>query len=160
MDDDTLAKVFVIYDSKYGNTKLAAEKIVDGISEFGGIETAIGYVKEIDISKVADYDAIILGAPNHMGSPSRTMKKFVDGLTEIDLKVKSVAVFGTYSGRARPVDRAVKKVEKMVQKKLPNLNRILPGLSIRVKGIPGPIAEGELSKCVDFGKKIASQINT
>jgi multimeric flavodoxin WrbA len=73
-----LAKVFVIYDTKYGNTKLAAEKILEGIREVEGFETAIGYVKEIDIGKVADCDAIVLGAPNHMGRPSRTMKKFID----------------------------------------------------------------------------------
>jgi len=96
-----MAKVFVFYDTKYGNTKLVAEKIVEGMREVEGIETAIGYVKEIDIGKVADYAAIILGAPNHMGRPSRTMKKFVDRLAELDLKAKEVAVFGTYSGRER-----------------------------------------------------------
>ena len=133
---------------------------MEGIREFGGIETAIGYVKEIDIGNVTDYDAIVLGAPNHMGRPSRTMKKFVDRLAELDLKAKNVAVFGTYSGRARPMDRAVKKMEKMAKKKLPNLNQISPGLSIRVNGIPGPIVEGELPKCVDFGKKIAAQLKT
>ena len=155
-----MVKVFVVYDSKYGNTKLVAEKILEGIREFGGIETAIGYVKEIDIGKVADSDAIVLGAPNHMGRPSRTMKKFIDRLAELDLKAKNVAVFGTYSGRARPMDRAVKKLEKMAKKKLPNLNQISPGLSIKVNGIPGPIVEGELPKCVDFGKKIATQLKT
>jgi flavorubredoxin len=154
-----LVKVFVAYDTKYGNTKLAAENILKGIREVEGFETAIGYVKEIDIGKVADYDAIVLGAPNHMGRPSRTMKKFVDRLAELDLKAKNVAVFGTYSGRVRTVDRAVRKLEKMVEKKLPNLKLISPGLSIRVYGIPGPIVEGELSKCVDFGKKLAGQLN-
>jgi flavorubredoxin len=153
-----LVKVFVIYDSKYGNTKLAAEKILEGIGEVEGFETAIGYVKEIDVRQVADYDAMVLGAPNHMGRPSRTMKKFVDQLSELDLKAKDVAVFGTYSGTVRSPDRAVKKLELMIRKKLPNLSLILPGLSIRVKGIPGPIVDGELPKCVDFGKKIASQL--
>jgi flavorubredoxin len=153
-----LAKVFVVYDSKYGNTKLAAENILEGIREVEGIETAIGYVKEVNTGKVADCDAIVLGAPNHMGRPSRTMKKFVDRLAELDLKAKDVVVFGTYSGRIRTVDRAVKKLEKMVEKKLPNLNLISPGLSIRVNGIPGPLVEGELPKCVDFGKKIAHQL--
>jgi len=152
-----LAIVFIVYDSKYGNTKLAAENILEGIREVEGIETAIGYVKEIDIGQVVDYDAILLGAPNHMGRPSRTMKKFVDRLAELDLKAKNVAVFGTYSGRVR-FDRAVKKMEKMVEKKLPNLSLISPGLSIRVNGIPGPIVEGELPKCVGFGKKIATQL--
>jgi flavorubredoxin len=156
-----LVKVFVVYDSKYGNTKLAAENILAGISEEGTvIETAIGYVKEIDIGKVADYDGVVFGAPNHMGRPSRTMKKFVDRLAEIDLKAKDVAVFGTYSGRERTVDRAVRKLEKMVEKKFPKLNLISPGLSIRVNGIPGPIVEGELPKCVDFGKKIAGKLRS
>jgi flavorubredoxin len=153
-----LVKVLVVYDTKYDNTKLAAESILEGIREAEGIETAIGYVKEIDPGKVADCDAIVLGAPNHMGRPSRTMKKFVDRLAELDLKAKDVAVFGTYAGRIRTVDRAVKKLEKMVEKKLPNLNLISLGLSVRVIGIPGPLAEGELPKCVDFGKKIASQL--
>ena len=155
-----MVKVFVVYDSKYGNTKLAAENILEGIREFGGIETAIGDVKEIDIGNLVDFDAIVLGAPNHMGRPSRTMKKFVDRLAELDLKAKNAAVFGTYSGRVRLVDRAVKKLEEIVEKKLPNLNLISPGLSIRVKGIPGPIVEGELPKCVDFGKKIAGQLRS
>jgi multimeric flavodoxin WrbA len=44
-----LVKVFVVYDTKYGNTKLAGETIVEGIREVEGIETSIGYVKEIDI---------------------------------------------------------------------------------------------------------------
>jgi len=153
-----LVKVFVVYDTKYGNTKLAGENIVEGIREVEGIETSIGYVKEIDIGKVANYDAIVLGAPNHMGRPSRTMKKFVDRLAELDLEAKNVAVFGTYSGRVRTVDRAVKKLEKMAEKKLPNLKLISPSLSIRVNGIPGPLVEGELPKCKDFGRRIANQL--
>ena len=153
-----MVKVFVVYDSKYGNTRIVAEKIVEGINAVGGVETAIGYAKEVNPEKLGDYDAILLGAPNHMGRPSRTMKKFVDRLAELDLKAKGAAVFGTYAGRVRPVDRAVKKLEEMVKKKLPKLNQISSGLSIRVNGIPGPIVEGELPKCIEFGKKIASQL--
>ena len=155
-----MVKIFVVYDTKYGNTKRAAESILEGIREVEGTETEIGYVNEIDAQKMAAYDAIVLGAPNHMGRPSRTMKKFVDRLADVDLKAKSVAVFGTYSGRVRTNDRAVRKLEKMVGKKLPNLKLILPGLSIRVYGVTGPIVEDELPKCVDFGRKIASQLKS
>ena len=153
-----MVKVFVVYDTKYGNTKLAGETIVEGIKEVEGIETSIGYVKEIDIGKLADYDAIVLGAPNHMGRPSQTIKKFVNRLAELDLKAKNVAIFGTYSGRVRDPDRAVKKLEKMAEKKLPNLKLISSSLSIRVNGIPGPLVEGELPKCKDFGRRIANQL--
>jgi flavorubredoxin len=160
MERRFLVKVFVVYDTKYGNTKLAAESILEGIRAAGGIETAVGYVKDMDAEKVVDYDAIVLGAPNHMGRPSRTMKKFVDRLAEFDLKARDVAVFGTYAGRVRAVDRAVKKLEKMVKTKLPNLNLILPTLSVRVNGVTGPVVEGELPKCVAFGEKIASQLQS
>lgn len=155
-----MEKVFVVYDSKYGNTKLAAENILEGIREVEGIETAIGYVKDVDIRKVADFDTIVLGAPNHMGRPSQAMKKVVNRLAELDLKSKNVAVFGTYAGKIRTVDRAVKKLGKMAEKKLSNLNLVSPGLSIRVNGIRGPIVEGELSKCVDFGKKLVGQLRS
>ena len=154
-----MTKVLVVYDSKYGNTKLAAENILQGLSRVKGIEVSISYVKEIDIGKVADCDALVLGAPNHMGGPSRTIKHFIDSLVELDLKAKNVAVFGTYSGRVR-YDRGVKKMEKMVKNKLPKLTLISPGLSIRVSGVTGPIVDGELPKCVNFGEKIANALMT
>jgi len=153
-----LTKIFVAYDSKYGNTKLAAENVLDGIRESGEVETGIGYVKEVDAVSVAGYDIIVLGAPNHMGRPSGTMKKFVERLSGQNLKTKQIAVFGTYSGRVRPEDRAVKKMGRLIQEKLPKVILITPTLSIRVNGVSGPLVEGELLKCVEFGRAIAAQI--
>jgi flavorubredoxin len=155
-----LMKVFVAYDSQYGNTKLMAEKIAEGMKETEGMEVALGYVKEVDPSSLAGYDALLLGAPNHMGRPSRTMKKFVDQLTKFELKARSVAFFGTYAGRTRAVDRAVEKMEKTLAKKLPKLKLISQGLSVKVNGVTGPVVEGELPKCVDFGKRIAQQLKS
>jgi flavorubredoxin len=152
-----LVRVFVVYDSKYGNTKLAAENILDGIREVEAAEATSGYVKEVNVEKVADYDVIVLGGPNHMGRPSRTIKKFVDKLAELNLKAKYIAVFGTYAGRVRTDDRAVKKMERILAKKLPSLNLICPSLSVRVNGVTGPVVEGELPKCLAFGKKITTQ---
>jgi len=151
-----MVKVLIVYDSKYGNTRRAGESILEGIRESEGFETSIGYVNELDIGKSVNFDAIVLGAPNHMGRPSRTMKKFVEKLTTLNLTAKNVAVFGTYSGRVRTADRAMKKLEKMVQTKLPNLNLISPSQSVRVNGVSGPLVEGELPKCVDFGRRIAN----
>ena len=151
-------KVLVIYDSKYGNTKIAAENIWECLRQVEGFEVEISYVKEVELERVGNCDALILGAPNHMASPSRTMKKFVDKLAEVDLKAKKVAVFGTYSGRIRTADRSVKKLEKLVEKTSPKLKPLSPSLSVRVKGVTGPIAEGELTKCQEFGNRIANQL--
>ncbi|UCC58320.1 MAG: flavodoxin domain-containing protein, partial [Candidatus Bathyarchaeum sp.] len=80
-----MVKVFVVYDTKYGNTKLVAETIVEGMREVGEIETAISDVEEVDLERVADYDAILIGSPNHWGGPVRGIKKLIDKLGKLDL---------------------------------------------------------------------------
>jgi len=157
MDEDYLVKIFVVYDTKYGNTKLVAEKIVDGIMEVEDMEITISDVEEVEIENVADSDALLIGAPNHIGGPTRTIKKFIDKLGKLHLKTKWVAVFDTNLG-GNQLDKAVKKMEKRIGEKLPDLKLITSGLSIRVGGIKGPIVEGELSECIDFGKIIANQL--
>src|SRR5665647_2098126 len=134
-------KVLIIYDSKYGNTKTVAENILEGLKLAETIEADIDYVKEVDFQRIVCYDALIIGAPNHMGRPSRTMKKFIDMLAELDLKAKKMAVFGTYSGRKRLADRGVKKLEIILGKKSPNLKLLSPSLSVKVKGVTGPVVE-------------------
>jgi flavorubredoxin len=153
-----LVKISVIYDTKYGNTKLVAEKIVKGIREVEGIETAISDVKEVELEKVGDSDAILIGAPNHIGGPTRAIGKFIDQLGKLDVRAKWVAVFDTYLGK--DFEKAAKKMEKRIGEKLPGIKLITSGLSIRVEGMRGPIVEGELPKCRDFGKRIANQLKT
>lgn len=41
---------------------------------------------------------------------------------------------------------------------IPGLKLITPSLSIKVKGMKGPIVDGELPKCKEFGNKIARQV--
>jgi len=153
-----LAKVIVVYESKYGNTKLVAETIIEGMRQVKGIETALNEVKEVDISQISSYDAILIGSPNHVGGPTRGIKKFIDKLGKLNLSGKRFAVFDTYLGM--DFEKAVKKMEKRINEKVPGLKMMASGLSIRVQGMKGPIAEGELPKCKEFGKKLATQIKT
>jgi len=153
-----LVRVFIVYDTAYGNTKRVAEKIGEGLREVEGIEIAISDIKEAEIGNLADSDAILIGAPNHIGSPPRTARKFIDKLGKRNVKAKWIAVFDTYMGG--DFEKVVKKMEKKIGEKLPSLQLITSGLSIRVKGIKGPIMENELPKCINFGKKIANQLKT
>lgn len=152
-----MVKVFICYDSKYGNTKLCAEKVAEGIRS-DRTEVDLGYIKEINPKSVMDYDVIVLGAPNHMGRPSQAMKNFINSLALFDLKDKKIAIFGTYAGKERVLDRAVKKMNTMVQDKMPNLSLVLPSLSVRVHGVSGPVFDGELPKCMDFGKNLTAHL--
>jgi hypothetical protein len=71
------------------------------------------------------------------------------------MKAKWVAVFDTYLGG--DFEKAVKKMEKRISEKIPGLELIAPGLSIKVGGMEGPIVDGELPKCNDLRRKL--QIN-
>ena len=153
-----MGKVIVVYESKYGNTKLVAETIIEGMSEVEGIETVLSELKEVDLNKIIDYDAILVGSPNHFGGPTRGVRKFIDKLGKLPLEGKLFAVFDTYIGK--DFEKAVKKMEKRINEKAPGLKQIAPGLSIKVQGVKGPIVEGELPKCKEFGNKIATQIKT
>jgi flavodoxin len=153
-----MVRVIVVYDTKYGNTKLVAEKIAAGTGEGEGIETAISDVEETDPKDAVDYDAIVIGSPTHFGGPARGINKFIDKLGKLDLKANWVAVFETYLGD--DFEKSVKKMEQRLSAKVPRLKLITPGLSIRVDDMKGPVTEGELRKCVEFGKKIATQLKT
>jgi flavorubredoxin len=154
---DCLVKVFIFYDSKYGNTKLCAERVAEGMRSLG-VDVELGYVKDVNPEEAVSFDAFVLGAPNHMGRPSQTMKKFVNGISLLGLREKKVAVFGTYAGKQRNVDRAVKKMLKLVEEKLPDVVLLSVSLSVRVNGVSGPVVDGELPRCEAFGMQIAEEL--
>jgi len=151
-----MAKVIITYESKYGNTKLVAEAIAEGMREVSGVETILSELSEVDLDKLIDYDAILIGSPNHMGSATRGIRKFIDRIGKLNLEGKLTAVFDTCI--ARDFEKAVKKMEKQIGEKVHGLKLVVPGLSIKVEGMKGPIAEGELLKCKDFGVKIATRL--
>ena len=153
-----MAKVIVVYESKFGNTKIVAESTIEGIREVEGIETVLSELKEVDLDNIVNYDAILMGSPNHFGGPTRGIRKFIDKLGKLSLKGKQFAVFDTYVGK--DFEKAVKKMEKRISEKAPGLKKAAPSLSIKVQGMKGPISEGELPKCKEFGNKIATQIKT
>ncbi len=151
-------KVFIIYDSRYRNTKTVAEAISEGIKEISAIEVNIGYVKKIDPKTLAGYDAIVIGAPNHMGKPSLTMTEFIHALSRTNIGAKWFAAFDTYYERERNFEKTMQKLEKQISQQFPGMSPITTGLSVRVEGIKGPIGVGELPKAKEFGRRIANQL--
>jgi menaquinone-dependent protoporphyrinogen IX oxidase len=149
-------KVIVVYESRYGNTKLVAETIAEGLREVEGIETHVTEVKQVDLGKVPDYDAILVGSPNHIGRPTGGVSKFIDKLGKLPLVERLFAAFDTYLGKDS--EKVTKKLEKRIDDKIAGSKLVIPGLSVRVDGMKGPISEGELPKCKEFGEKIAAQL--
>ena len=145
-------KVLILYDTKYGNTKKVAEIIGEGLNIVEENVITIENVKEIDLNKDLTYDLILIGSPNHVGSHTKNVKKFIKNIPKAALKAKSFAVFDTYMGK--DFEKAVRKMEKQINEVMPNLNKVSPGLSIKVGGMKGPIVDEDLPKCKEFGIKL------
>lgn len=151
-----MARAVIIYESKYGNTRLVAEKIAEGIRQASGVEAEVRELKVVNPEGLTEFDAIVIGSPNHMGNATRSIRTFIDKLGKIKLRGKLAAVFDTCIDR--DLEKAVKKMEKQLVEKTPSLSLAAPGLSVRVEGMKGPIAEGELPRCQDFGIKIGNRL--
>ncbi len=148
-------KVLIVFDTKHGNTQKVAELIADGINSVEGNDTKVANVKDVDLNEEQTYDLIVIGSPNHVGSHVKTIKKFIGNLPSATLKFNSIAVFDTYMGKA--LGKAVKKMEKQLNEKVPDSTIALPGLSIKVGGMKGPIVDEDLSKCKEYGIKLAKK---
>ncbi len=148
-------KVLIVYDTKHGNTQKVAELIADGLNSVEGNETEVVNVKVFDLSKDKTYDLILIGSPNHMGSHVKSIKKFISNLSSTTVKVNSFAAFDTYIGK--DFEKAVKKMEKQLTESFPDSTMALPGLSIKVGGMKGPIVEEDLSKCKEYGIELAKK---
>lgn len=149
-----MAKAAVIYDSKYGNTKIVAESIAEGLREGGVVDVLVIRVDAAKLDALDAYDALVIGSPNHIGGATRRIKKLISDLGK--LQGKLVAVFDTYMGK--DLEKTVGKMLKRLGDTASGLEAITPGLSVLVNGMTGPIADGELAKSKAFGESIADRL--
>ena len=142
----------IFYATRHGCTEKAAEILKSKLDD----DVTIINFKDNKKPDLSAFDTIIIGSPNHMGNATRGIRKFIDGLGKINLEGKLVAVFDTYM--AKDFEKAVQKMEKQIGEKAPSLVLAAPGLSVRVDGMKGPVTEGELPKCQEFGVRIGNRL--
>ena len=68
----------IIYDSKTGTTKQAAEWIAEGMQEAFDAEAKCFSIQETDLASVREADGVILGAPTYFASLPGTMKAWLE----------------------------------------------------------------------------------
>ena len=141
-----MAKGLVLYDSKYGNTKMVAEEVTEGLRS-KGMEADLSYMEGFDAKEVEGYDVIAVGTPNHMGGPTRRAKNLVKSLKGQNLERKTFGFFDTCLKGEE--GKATRKMANKLRDIAPGV-MIAPELSILVGGMKGPIVDGELPKCAEF----------
>ena len=108
--------IVVAYTSIYGNTKKAAELLVQKLQEFGCDEVVTYDLARCELSEaVADafrYDRLILASPTYNGDVFPFMRIFIDHLKERNFRNRKVA-FMENGSRAPP---AAKVMQGMLEK--------------------------------------------
>ena len=143
-----MRRAAVVCDSKFGNTAKVAAAIADALRDSGFDEVLSESVASADVNKVATYNAIFVGSPNHVGGPTRRVRKFLRSLAAFDLSDRQVGFFDTYIGG--DFGKAVGRMHNEFRARNGTAKVLSPGLSLRVEGMKGPLAEGELGKAKEF----------
>jgi flavodoxin len=148
-----MSKAIVIYDSKYGNTRLAAERIAEIMRDKGDVEANIFFIEEVHLRQLPAYDIIVMGTPNHWGRLTKKFKKMIQKLEDVDISGKKIALFDTCFEPEK--GKATGSMEKRILKVAPNVQFLAPHLSIVVDKAKGPIAEGEMTMVDEYAERIA-----
>lgn len=151
-----MPKAVVLYYTRFGNTKQAAEAVCNGLRQ-GGIETECLDIKNVKPEDLTQYDVLVIGTPTHHEDATNEMLAFMDTLPQIKWTDKKAAVFDTRyeNEKAGGLNTLEKHMKKL------GIPIILAGLPVLLpKGDAWvPLHDGELKKCREFGEKIAQKIS-
>ena len=75
-----MIKIYIVYFSGFGHTKVQAEAVQRGAASVNGVETVLLTTDQATerLDELDDADAIIFGTPTYMGNISAEMKKFIE----------------------------------------------------------------------------------
>ncbi|MHA1475269.1 MAG: flavodoxin domain-containing protein [Promethearchaeota archaeon] len=157
-------KLWILYDTKFGNGKTLAELLKKEFSDEWEIK--LGDVKEISPSTVASDapDALILGGAIRMFMGAPASKKWLKQLNKELYLVNKEIQYGTVFLTHGLSTNKVQGYNKRFWKKLKKSNRILKiypqTLTARVKEMEGPFVENELEKAKEYVHKFTKWIES
>jgi NAD(P)H dehydrogenase (quinone) len=135
-------KVIVLFDSKSGNTRAAAENIAEGVGLVPGAEAALMDAVALDVDTIADADAVAIGSPNYYTYMSGRIKTFFDlAFRNPAFKGKPFAAFSTHGGGGG-IAEGIEKLAGSI-----GMNKISDGLDFL-----GAPAGDQLKTCRHMGQ--------
>jgi len=143
----------VVYDTKHGNTQKIAEEIASALGTDHQVH--LKSVVQAAPQDVADADALVVGCPTHAWSPTPKTKEFLESLAPDLCNGKHAAAFDTKF--SLPLSgSAAKKIEKALAKL--GFQITSPHFSATVRGMKGPLNDGQTEKAREFAAAILSGI--
>ncbi len=130
-------RTLVLYDSKYGNTKIIAETIAQTL------EGQLAIITDFNPDMLTEVDLLVVGSPIHGWHASEDITKFLAHLEKSELKGKYVAAFDTgYDSKF--AGNAAAKIEKALEKA--GGKGLISTHKFIVMGAEGPLGPEEVEK--------------
>jgi flavodoxin len=158
-------KIWIVYDSKFGNNKRIAEHLGDQFKEENDVR--VFYAKKISPHKVLEegIDMFLFGGPLRAGNISFTMKTWANKLAKLlkkqNKQVKIAAVWGSHGTNTADTppkfawDNSKGKWKAVLdafpaEKKLPDVI----GFDVNPKTLEGPLEDGWEERALNFANMI------
>jgi flavodoxin len=144
----------VVYDSRFGNTKIIAEAIANAIPS----NVRVLHANEVMASELDNYDLLIVGAPTHGGRPSEPAGEMLSKIQKSALLGVRVAAFDTRipSNWVKIFGFAAPRIAKKLSERGGTLVVEPEGFFV-VDG-EGPLAEGEVERAAAWAQEIVARV--
>jgi flavodoxin len=148
-------KTLIIYDSVHGNMAKVAQAIGDVLAGEVGVRRVGGAFGPAELKTV---DLLIVGSPTHGGWFTEAIKGWLDQFPPTALQGIRVAAFDTRTPTrlGRIFGYAAPRIADRLEKKGGAL--LAPPAGFFVKGIKGPLKEGELERAGGWAQEIAASM--
>ncbi|OIP26376.1 MAG: flavodoxin [Chloroflexi bacterium CG_4_9_14_3_um_filter_45_9] len=143
-------KVLIVYDSVYGNTEKIAKAIGGAIIG----EVKVLRVNEANPSELETIGLLVVGSPTQGGRPTPAIRTLLNKVPEASLQGINVAAFDTRMSTklVAVFGYAAGRIAGNLKGKGGTL--IAPPEGFFIKGIKGPLKEGELERAAGWAKGI------
>ena len=138
-----MAKVLIIYGTRYGATASTSEVIADALRQ-DGFEVKVVDAKKERVQSINEFDLIIVGSGIQMGKWTSEPEDFIRK-HQRELSTKKVALFVS-CGSANPLSEGEQRTKEMNDAK----RKYLEDKAVELK--VNPIAFGFFGGCYDFNK--------
>ena len=142
-------RTLIVYDSVHGNTEIIARAIGDAVAG----DVSVRRVDGVSTAEVKVIDLLIVGSPTHGGWFTEAIKGWLDQLPATTLQGIRGAAFDTRTPPtmlSRIFGFAAPRIATRLEKR--GMTLLVPPEGFLVRGIKGPLRDGELMRAADWAK--------
>lgn len=148
---EQIMKIFIFYESKFGNGKLLSERLKKNLNEKGADAEAYS-IREVNLKNIGIADFYVFSSPMRMFMFPLSMRSFI-GRFKPPKKGTGYALMTTYMD---PRAKALAVMKRLLDKK--GMIKISMDFKVKVLDIKGPLESGYENGLEEFASAILKSI--